>query len=274
MRPLRSQPVLVLGLVSLVGLGWVMAGPAACCRREVPGVAAVDPALLAFLSRARSAHHRADLLENDGSIQGALAELSAIIDGPMPGGPRGLPEVREVLADTLARRADLASRLGRHDSAVNDVQRGLGLAPETTYFRGHLFEVLGLVEERRSWALDAEIERVLASVDERMVGQERARLERLVADRDTARRALVEGSPEAADALRAAKEAADRALRDARLTRLAPEERARLEAQSAAIRSIRERALTAFAEAIAIQSQVIEQSLADSPLPPPSGSGP
>lgn len=60
------------------------------------------------------------------------------------------PEVREVLADTRARLADLKSQLGQFQQASKDVDRGLELAEETTYFRGHLFEVRGLVEERRA----------------------------------------------------------------------------------------------------------------------------
>jgi hypothetical protein len=46
--------------------------------------------------------------------------------------------------------ADLESRRGRFDEAALHVDRGLDHAREVTYFRGHLFEVRGLVEERRS----------------------------------------------------------------------------------------------------------------------------
>jgi hypothetical protein len=60
-----------------------------------------------------------------------------------------------VLADTSARLADLRSQQGDFDEAARDVTAGLGLAPERTYFRGHLFEVKGLVEERRAKQLSA-----------------------------------------------------------------------------------------------------------------------
>jgi hypothetical protein len=67
--------------------------------------------------------------------------------------------VKEVLADTHARLADLLSRQGQFDAAEHQVRQGLKHSREASYFRGHLFEVLGLVEERRSAALAARGER-------------------------------------------------------------------------------------------------------------------
>ena len=64
-------------------------------------------------------------------------------------------EVREVLSDTRARIANLESRRGRFESAEQHLKEGLDLAREATYFRGHLYEVRGLVEERRSKELSA-----------------------------------------------------------------------------------------------------------------------
>jgi tetratricopeptide (TPR) repeat protein len=132
-----------------------------CERQPVPGegtaatasadAAPVDPVLLAFLSRARSAHHRADGFEEQNDLEAAVGALGEVIEGPVPAGP--YPETREVAADTRARLADLRSRMGRFDEATRDLQAGLSLATERTYFRGHLFEVRGLVEERRSKAL-------------------------------------------------------------------------------------------------------------------------
>jgi hypothetical protein len=63
------------------------------------------------------------------------------------------PEAREVLADTLARAAELRSSLGQldrahFDRAKSDIARGLELAPERTHYRGRLMEVLGQVEKR------------------------------------------------------------------------------------------------------------------------------
>jgi hypothetical protein len=131
---------------------------AACSKHTEPercpepqAGAPVDPALLAFLSRARAAHHRADDPEQRGDLKGAVRELEALLAGPtLPG---GAPEAREVLADTRARLADLRSRDGDYDRAEADVTEGLRLVPEKSYFRGHLFEVRGLSEERRSKAL-------------------------------------------------------------------------------------------------------------------------
>jgi tetratricopeptide (TPR) repeat protein len=113
----------------------------------------VDPTLLAFLSKARAAHHEADLAEEQGDRPRAIRALVRIVEGPRPGGDTPTPEVAEVVADTRARLADLRSAAGDFDRARADVDEGLRLAPAVTHFRGHLVEVRGLVEERRSRAL-------------------------------------------------------------------------------------------------------------------------
>ena len=115
----------------------------------------VDPALLAFLSRARSAHHVADGFEEQKQLDRAVGVLEELVKGPQPGGQPPPSEVREVLSDTRARIADLESRRGRFESAEQHLKQGLDLAREATYFRGHLYEVRGLVEERRSKDLSA-----------------------------------------------------------------------------------------------------------------------
>jgi tetratricopeptide (TPR) repeat protein len=129
-------------------------GSAACSRKQDdcgPTEQVVDPVLLAFLSQARSAHHVADQREAAGDVAAALRALQALVAGPKP--PGAAPEVGEVLADTRARVADLLSRSGRFDQADAELSEGLSLAKEPSYFRGHLFEVRGLVEERRAKAL-------------------------------------------------------------------------------------------------------------------------
>jgi hypothetical protein len=45
------------------------------------------------------------------------------------------------------------SRSGRFDQADSELNLGLANAKTSSYFRGHLFEVRGLVEERREKAL-------------------------------------------------------------------------------------------------------------------------
>jgi hypothetical protein len=138
----------------------------AACKREAVGSAErcsaldagtpVDPLLLAFLSRARAAHHIADEQENAGDLAAAITPLAELTSGPLPHGPNAqlAPEVREVLADTHARLADLRSRLGAFELALADVQAGLEHANEPNYFRGHLLETEGLVEERHAKALE------------------------------------------------------------------------------------------------------------------------
>lgn len=111
----------------------------------------VDPALIAFLSKARAAHHRADLAERDGNLTDAIGAVSTIIDGPRP---QTSPELVEVVADARARRADLRSQDGDFEEAARDIEDGLQAAVAITHFRGHLYEVGGLVAERQAATLD------------------------------------------------------------------------------------------------------------------------
>jgi hypothetical protein len=123
----------------------VPGGVACACAGEV----VVDPALLAFLSKARAAHHQADLAEDDKDTPRALAALAKITAGPLPGGTPVAAEVAEVIADARARLADLESAAGDADSALREIEAGLAYAVTPTHFRGHLFEVKGIVLERR-----------------------------------------------------------------------------------------------------------------------------
>ena len=124
-----------------------------CACSSAAPAAVVDPSLMAFLSKARAIHHEADLAEGAGDVPRAIAALARLTAGPVPGGDRPSPEVREVLADSYARLAELRSGLGNFEPALADVQRGLGLAVEPTHFRGRLMEIQGLVEERHAKAL-------------------------------------------------------------------------------------------------------------------------
>jgi tetratricopeptide (TPR) repeat protein len=128
-----------------------------CARRDPrddcgPSTRVVDQALLAFLSKARSAHHVADLAEAKADRSSALRALNDVVASPLPAAS---PEVDEVLADTHARIADLLSQAGRFDQAEAEITQGLDRARTATYFRGHLLEVRGLVEERREKSLRA-----------------------------------------------------------------------------------------------------------------------
>lgn len=119
-------------------------------QRATTQEGAVDEVLLAWLSSARALHHQADLQEDQNDLPGALVTLERLMNKPKP---RPAPEIDEVLADTRARMADLRSRIGDFDGAGKDVEAGLALSTSVSYYRGHLFEVRGLVEERRSKAL-------------------------------------------------------------------------------------------------------------------------
>jgi hypothetical protein len=112
----------------------------------------VDERLLAFLSRARAAHHAADLAEGAGDRAGAIRALEAVTRGARPSSS---PEMAEVLADVHARLGELRSEQGDYEGAAREVGEGLPLVPGTSYFRGHLFEVRGRIEERRMEAARA-----------------------------------------------------------------------------------------------------------------------
>ena len=122
--------------------------PSASCACPGP---VVDEHLIAFLSKARAAHHEADLAEHAKDVGGAIRSLERLVRGPRPGGAS--PEVAEVTADTHARLADLRSASGDFDAAIKDVDDGLALATAPTHFRGHLFEMMGIVHERRMKSL-------------------------------------------------------------------------------------------------------------------------
>lgn len=121
-----------------------------CAKQGRPESGAVDESLMAWLSSARALHHEADMAEDAGDIDGAIKPLDRLLTRPTP---RKAPEIDEVLEDTRARLADLRSRKGDFDAAAKDAEQGLALATAVSYYRGHLLEVRGLVEERRAKAL-------------------------------------------------------------------------------------------------------------------------
>lgn len=159
-RSFRRATWLVVAVASLTVVGACAKRPeptrdgraASSCACEPAGV--VDPALLAFLSKARASHHEADLSEGAGDGAGAVRALERLVEGPSPYVGHA-PEVAEVLADTRARLADLRSSAGDFEGARRDTEIGLQSAAEPSHFRGHLFEVAGIVEERRGKALKA-----------------------------------------------------------------------------------------------------------------------
>jgi len=129
-------------------------GPNLCACEPGSGPV-VDPVLFAFLSKARVAHHEADIAEEAKDRAAAIRALERLIQGPQPGSGAPAPEAQEVLADTRARLADLKSAEGDFDAASRDIEAGLRLATTPTHFRGHLIEIRGVLEERRSAALKA-----------------------------------------------------------------------------------------------------------------------
>ncbi len=130
-------------------------GIAHCAKENAAAIGAddaavVDNELLAFLSLARAHHHEANLLEQNGDLAGAIAALQKIVDVTKPHSGEHLPEVEEVLADAYARMAELELQQKNTANARRDVIAGLSHVNEPTYFRGHLLEVYGIVEETRT----------------------------------------------------------------------------------------------------------------------------
>jgi hypothetical protein len=163
------------------------------CGEPAPG--AVDQQLMAWLSKARTLHHLADLGEGDGGASRGIAPLEELVNGLRPQGSP--PEVGEVLADTHARLAELRARLGDFERAEQEVERGLAHAPGPSYFRGHLLEVRGLVYERQSESL-AKANK-LAEAEEARKKAMRASLEAVRVQDEVIGKTL-EGAPAAASA--------------------------------------------------------------------------
>jgi|GEM_PF-346346 len=139
---------------SALGLGCARArdGGAPPSSAEDAG-APVDVAVMAYLSEARALHHQANVHEADGELSAAIAPLERLVGAARPHPNEPVPEVDEVLADTHARLADLRLRAGDVDGAAREVRAGMAHAPGPTYFRGHLLEVGGIVEEARAASL-------------------------------------------------------------------------------------------------------------------------
>lgn len=160
---LRRAVAVLCVLLSLVALGCAKSdrphGPPSGASAS-PSEAVVDEALLAYLSSARALHHEADLFEDKNDLPGAIGALERLI-AKTP--PRRAPEVDEVIADTRARLGELRAEIGEFDAGQKDVELGLSAAPTVSYFRGHLLEVRGLIEEKRGKALAAKGDTVGAS---------------------------------------------------------------------------------------------------------------
>jgi len=162
-HPFRSwAPLVIVLLAAIAGCARTADHEPStkACACEDSNAKAIDQALLAWLSKARTFHHLADLAEGDeqagdagaASIDKAIAPLDQLVTGTVP--PGNPPEVREVLSDTYARLAELRARRGDFERADKDVTAGLGYAPDKTYFRGHLLEVRGLIYDKLGQQLE------------------------------------------------------------------------------------------------------------------------
>jgi len=132
-----------------------------CSRSDssTPVAAAVDSGtpidleVMAFLSEARALHHDANVREASHDDKGAISSLEKLTHVARPHPDKTIPEVEEVLADTYARTAEIRLRDGDIDAAAKDVREGTTHAPSDSYFRGHLLEVGGIIEEARAASL-------------------------------------------------------------------------------------------------------------------------
>jgi hypothetical protein len=119
------------------------------CPCAEPSATPIDESVMGFLSAARALHHEADMVEHSGDVAGAVGRLEKLLALPAP----KAVEVDEVLADARARLAELRLRQGDLAGAERDVTAGLDRVAGPSYFRGHLLEVEGIVEEARAAAL-------------------------------------------------------------------------------------------------------------------------
>jgi len=148
-KQFRMHLLLALVVLGLL-LGLACESKSTTSPRDSAEGPVLDTEILAFLSLARAGHHQADILEGTGDVDGALASLARIVNAPRPHPGQTIPEVEETLADAYARMADLRLTKGDVTGARKDVDDGLTHAAEPTYFRGHLFTMYGIVEQRRA----------------------------------------------------------------------------------------------------------------------------
>jgi tetratricopeptide (TPR) repeat protein len=154
LRP-RAVVVMLVLLLGMVGAAFVYG-----CTRSSGGVtddgAVVDTELMAYLSMARALHHEATLKEDSGDLAGAVQAMERLVAAKRPHPEIHSPEVEEVLADAYARLAELEMKRTELRRADDAIKNGLTHAPDTTYFRGHLIEIQGLIEKERATQLAAE----------------------------------------------------------------------------------------------------------------------
>jgi tetratricopeptide (TPR) repeat protein len=152
MSPTRGACVALACALALLG-GCARTSISAQARAQEDGGVAIDTDVMAYLSEARALHHAANLKEDANDLAGAVAALEELVHAKKPHETERVPEVEEVLADTYARMAELRLRQKDVAGAEADARSGLQHAPDPTYFRGHLLEVSGVVEETRAAVL-------------------------------------------------------------------------------------------------------------------------
>ena len=126
---------------------------AVVARAPIDAGTPIDLDVMAFLSEARALHHDANLREASNDDKGAIISLQKLTAAARPHPDKTIPEVEEVLADTYARTAEIRLRDGDLDGAARDVHEGTTHAQADSYFRGHLLEVGGIIEEARAATL-------------------------------------------------------------------------------------------------------------------------
>ncbi len=146
---MRRALVMVMALALATALGLAACGKTEQNTSPDPSPQIVDNSVMAYLSMARARHHEANVQESQGDIAGALGALAQLAQAPTPHPGTTIPEVDEVLADTYARMAELELTRDGLDAAARDVNDGLLHAKDATFFRGHLLEVQGIIEEAR-----------------------------------------------------------------------------------------------------------------------------
>jgi hypothetical protein len=146
----KLAAVFVLALASVCAQLACSKSDVSPARSVVDAGTPIDLDVMAYLSEARAIHHDANLHEASNDDKGAIISLEKLTKASRPHPDKTIPEVEDVLADTYARTAEIRLRDGDIDGAARDVKEGTAHAQADTYFRGHLLEVGGIIEEARA----------------------------------------------------------------------------------------------------------------------------
>jgi tetratricopeptide (TPR) repeat protein len=150
---MRRRPVLQRLPLIPVALGLILGGCSQEERCPCPDDRQLDEELMLVLASARAYHHQADLMLQQGDVQGAEATIRKILALNLD--PRWA-EAEEVRLDAAARLAKLLLGQAREAEAMSVAEEGIAASRRESFYLSNLHSVRGEILERRSKRLDAE----------------------------------------------------------------------------------------------------------------------